>query len=236
MSLLNDDEIFSEKANSDCKVHQTNQKTSHTRFFEKLYGNLDKQSEREVYNKLQNDSFSKFSNKTEKSPLQFINSPESSSSTIDCKSSAITSNDMRNYSAAIMPHFRLPIGLPDNHFAAFLARRRRKEGRQRRQRTTFSAEQTLKLEIEFNRNEYISRGKRFELAESLQLSETQIKIWFQNRRAKDKRIEKAQIDQQYRNFAVVNGLLPFACSNTSYLPSQMSLQTFATNESKIHSS
>ena len=33
--------------------------------------------------------------------------------------SAITSNDMRNYSAAIMPHFRLPIGLPDNHFAAF---------------------------------------------------------------------------------------------------------------------
>lgn len=86
MSLLNDDEIFSEKANSECKVHQTNQKTSHTRFFEKLYGNLDKQSEREVYNKLQNDSFSKFSNKTEKSPLQFINSPESSSSTIDCKS------------------------------------------------------------------------------------------------------------------------------------------------------
>uniref|UniRef100_A0A1B0CLC7 Homeobox protein rough n=1 Tax=Lutzomyia longipalpis TaxID=7200 RepID=A0A1B0CLC7_LUTLO len=79
-----------------------------------------------------------------------------------------------------------------------MARRRRKEGRPRRQRTTFSSEQTLRLEVEFHRNEYISRGKRFELAEVLHLTETQIKIWFQNRRAKDKRIEKAQIDQQYR--------------------------------------
>ena len=58
-----------------------------------------------------------------------------------------------------------------------MARRRKKEGKQRRQRTTFSSDQTLRLEVEFTRNEYISRGRRFELAESLKLSETQIKIW-----------------------------------------------------------
>ncbi|RZF43503.1 hypothetical protein LSTR_LSTR005239 [Laodelphax striatellus] len=45
-------------------------------------------------------------------------------------------------------------------FTAFLARRRRKEGRPRRQRTTFSSEQTLRLELEFHRSEYISRSRR----------------------------------------------------------------------------
>ena len=68
----------------------------------------------------------------------------------------------------------------------------------RRQRTTFTHEQTLRLEMEYHVSEYISRGKRFQLAEMLELTENQIKIWFQNRRAKDKRIEKAIVEQQYR--------------------------------------
>lgn len=51
----------------------------------------------------------------------------------------------------------------------------------RRQRTTFTNEQTIKLEIEYRQNEYISRNKRFQLADLLDLSENQIKIWFQNR-------------------------------------------------------
>ncbi|KAI1309418.1 Homeobox protein rough [Halotydeus destructor] len=69
----------------------------------------------------------------------------------------------------------------------------------RRQRTTFTHEQTLRLEMEYHISEYISRGKRFQLADMLDLTENQIKIWFQNRRAKDKRIEKAIVEQQYRS-------------------------------------
>jgi len=68
----------------------------------------------------------------------------------------------------------------------------------RRQRTTFSAEQTLQLEVEYQRVEYVARPRRCELAQSLGLTDTQVKIWFQNRRAKDKRIEKAHVDRQIR--------------------------------------
>lgn len=87
---------------------------------------------------------------------------------------------MREFSIQMNPQTMTQHGKAElyrKHFYLTVARRRRKEGRQRRQRTTFSSDQTLKLEVEFNRNEYISRGRRFELAENLQLSETQIKIW-----------------------------------------------------------
>ncbi|KAF1769212.1 hypothetical protein GCK72_001026 [Caenorhabditis remanei] len=60
-------------------------------------------------------------------------------------------------------------------------------GKMRRPRTAFSSEQLVQLEKQFSDNRYLSRPRRYQLAQQLSLSETQIKIWFQNRRMKNKR-------------------------------------------------
>ena len=54
----------------------------------------------------------------------------------------------------------------------------------------FSNEQTVELEKTFEKQKYLSPPERKSLAKMLQLSERQIKTWFQNRRAKWRRLKQ----------------------------------------------
>lgn len=67
------------------------------------------------------------------------------------------------------------------------ASERSKEGKPRRARTAFTYEQLVALENKFKSTRYLSVCERLNLALSLSLTETQVKIWFQNRRTKWKK-------------------------------------------------
>ncbi|XP_059507630.1 ventral anterior homeobox 2 [Stegostoma tigrinum] len=68
--------------------------------------------------------------------------------------------------------------------------------RPKRTRTSFTAEQLYRLEMEFQRCQYVVGKERTELARQLSLSETQVKVWFQNRRTKQKKDHNKDCDRR----------------------------------------
>ncbi|KAL2302936.1 hypothetical protein Nmel_010389 [Mimus melanotis] len=102
-----------------------------------------------------------------------------------------------------------------------------------RSRTKFSAAQLQELERSFREQRYIGAGEKRRLAAVLNLSQSQIKTWFQNRRMKFKRqTQDARIE------ALFSGLfLPYHCypdAATSSYPRGVDVNVSTTSAVSLH--
>ena len=76
----------------------------------------------------------------------------------------------------------------------------------KRPRTAFTAEQLKRLRQEFTANRYLTEERRKNLCSELGLSENQLKIWFQNKRAKLKKSagEKGELAKMLESQGLYN--------------------------------
>ncbi|CAJ1069950.1 homeobox protein pnx [Xyrichtys novacula] len=105
----------------------------------------------------------------------------------------------------------------------YSVKRQKPKSKRRRIRTAFTLQQLRVLEGSFHRCHYLSVLERHSIASSLRLSETQVKIWFQNRRTKWKKERQQQgveteEDYGFTSSSSYSSPPPPLCSSLSFSP------------------
>ena len=104
--------------------------------------------------------------------------------------------------------------------------------KQRKARTAFTDHQLQTLEKSFERQKYLSVQDRMELAAKLNLSDTQVKTWYQNRRTKWKRQTAVGLEllAEAGNFQAVQRMLqtnPYWINHLSSIAPNVALSAAA---------
>ena len=138
----------------------------------------------------------------------FIDTPQKRHSEETAKNSPSSSTDFRRTLSCTIfdkqnqqqlsrtQQFSSLMGVNDGQLSA--------SGKRKKTRTTFTGRQIYELEQKFEQKRYLTSAERAQLAKMLKVTETQVKIWFQNRRTKWKKINDGRQRNIVQAAAVAN--------------------------------